>query len=190
MFVLRSMICLQRWSLSEPIALDGKALLVFSICLDHILVGVQIWMFSGWQIRARGSRRRSSERKLLLCYFLVVKHVMGSILAEKDLACACCANFIASILLYVTELQVLEVLKQCLLPDTESPPVKWESKVWTLQEGGDLGVKCQDQISVLARLQGAVLRMSQQVLPRWALHLLSQVTSLPASCRTWMTIWY
>lgn len=144
----------------------------------------------GWQIHARESRRRSSERKLLLCCFLIIKHVMGSILAEKDLACACCANFIASVLPYVTELQVLEVLKQCLLPDTGSPPVKWESKVWTLQEGGDLGVKCQDQISVLARLQGAVQRMSQPALPRWALHLPSPVTSLPASCRTWMIIWY
>lgn len=45
MFVLRSIICLQRWSLSES-AHNGKALLVFSICLDHVLVGVQIWMFT------------------------------------------------------------------------------------------------------------------------------------------------
>lgn len=189
MFVLRSIICLQRWSLSES-ALNGKALLVFSICLDHILVGVQTWMFTEDDRFMLENPEGAHQRKLLLCCFLIIKHVMGSILAEKDLACACCANFIASVLPYIIELQVLEVLKQCLLPDTGSPPVKWESKVWTLQEGGDLGVKCQDQISVLARLQGAVQRMSQPALPRWALHLLSPVPSLPASCRTWMIIWY
>lgn len=46
--------------------------------------------------------------------FLIVKQVMRSILAKEDLlyACACCADFIANYLIYVTELHVLQVLKQ------------------------------------------------------------------------------
>lgn len=40
-FVLRSTLWSRRWSLAEPVGLNREASLVFLLCLDHVLVGVQ-----------------------------------------------------------------------------------------------------------------------------------------------------
>lgn len=60
-----------------------------------------------------GIQKALIREKAIAVLFLIIKQVMGSILAEKNLACvcACCANFIANVFLYVTELQVLQVSK-------------------------------------------------------------------------------
>lgn len=90
---------------------------------------------------------------------------MGSILAEEDpaYACACFANFIANVLLYVTELQVLQVLKWSPARHGIAHPLESkERKVWAVQEMSDLGVKHQDQTLLLVRVQGTEARMSRR----------------------------
>lgn len=58
-----------------------------------------------------GNQKVFVREKAIAVFFLIIKQVMGTILAEKNHAYGCaCSNFVASVLLYDTEFQVLEIL--------------------------------------------------------------------------------
>lgn len=58
-----------------------------------------------------GNQKAFVREKAIAALFLIIKQVMGAILAQKNLAYGCaCTYFVASVLLYETGLQLLEIL--------------------------------------------------------------------------------